>query len=115
MVYRHCRKILQDPSKGVSRSDEQVLGRQYFVYDMDDSISGDDIAGYDLSLVIYIHGILRDGDDNRLSLEGSDIWGQFQVFQKQLVAGDHVVTKNLGHEALLVPGSQPQVLVKGCR
>lgn len=46
---------------------------------------------------------LRDGDNNWLSLEGSDIWSLFQALQRQLVAGNHVVTKNLGHQALLVP------------
>lgn len=46
---------------------------------------------------------LRDGDGKWLPLEGSSIWGRFQVFQKQLVAGDHMIPKNLGHQALLVP------------
>lgn len=60
---------------------------------------------------------LRDGNDKWLSLQRSSIWGQFQVFQKQSVAGDHVIPENLGHHALFVPvlnlwrkirGSQPE-------
>lgn len=46
---------------------------------------------------------LRDRDDNWLPLERSSIRGQFQVFQEQLVAGDHMIPKHLGHEALFVP------------
>lgn len=46
---------------------------------------------------------LRDRDGDRLALEGHSTCGHFEVFQQQLLAGDHVIPKNLGHEALLVP------------
>lgn len=46
---------------------------------------------------------LRGREDNRLPLERSDIWDQFQVFQEQLVAGDHMIPKDLGHQAMSVP------------
>lgn len=49
----------QNPSRGIFRGDYQVLGRQQFVYDVDDSIGSDDITGYDLSFIIYVHSILK--------------------------------------------------------
>lgn len=35
------------------------MGRQQFVYDVDDAIGIDEITGYDLSLIIYIHRVLK--------------------------------------------------------
>lgn len=48
-----------NPSRGIFGGENQVLGRQQFVYDVDDSIGIDDITGYDLSLIIYIHCVLK--------------------------------------------------------
>lgn len=49
----------QNPSRGILRGDKQVLGRQQFVYNVDDTIGTDDIAGYDLSFIIYKHCTLK--------------------------------------------------------
>jgi hypothetical protein len=48
-----------------------MLGREQFVYDVDDAVSTDDIAGYDLSLVIYIYCALKSAkrEEKEISIE----------------------------------------------
>lgn len=36
-----------------------VFGREQLVYDVNDSIGADDIAGYDVGFIIYKHLILK--------------------------------------------------------
>ena len=36
-------------------------------------------------------------------MEGHGTRGHFEVFQQQLLAGNHVIPENLGHEALRIP------------
>lgn len=49
----------QNIARGIFGGDKQVLGRQQFVYDVDDSVGGDDVTGQDLCLIVDVHGVLK--------------------------------------------------------